>query len=219
MKRLKIPKSLKSVKSLEEFGRIRLSDSFFMRDFLHSEISQIENIPNIPDNPPLAAEAGISLCKNVLEPIQQKLGRISVRSAYRSSTVNEVGARKKYNCAKNESNFAHHIWDKRDKDGFMGATACIIVNSYIDYYEGNANDWLPLAWWIHDNIPSYSSLCFFKNYCAFNISWHENPDYPKEIMSWVSHPEVEGRYLTKKGQPNFEGDHSKYYQNLPCFKK
>ena len=28
-----------SVRSLEEFGRVRLSASFFMRDFLHSEIA------------------------------------------------------------------------------------------------------------------------------------------------------------------------------------
>jgi len=28
------------VRWLEEFGRIRLSQSFFMRDFLHSEIAQ-----------------------------------------------------------------------------------------------------------------------------------------------------------------------------------
>jgi hypothetical protein len=73
----------KSVKALEEFGRIRLSKLFFMRDFLYSEISQIEGIPNIPDDPELAILAGKSLCENVLEPIQEKLGRISIRSAYR----------------------------------------------------------------------------------------------------------------------------------------
>jgi hypothetical protein len=28
-----------SVRSLEELGRVRLSASFFMRDFLHSEIA------------------------------------------------------------------------------------------------------------------------------------------------------------------------------------
>ena len=64
-------RSPQSVKTLENLGRVRLSESFFMRDFLYSEISQIEGIPNIPDNPDLAIEAGRSLCEEVLEPIQQ----------------------------------------------------------------------------------------------------------------------------------------------------
>lgn len=42
-----------SVQALEELGRVQLSKSFFMRDFLYSEISQIEGIANIPDYPAL----------------------------------------------------------------------------------------------------------------------------------------------------------------------
>ena len=80
-------KSPRTVKALEEFGRVQLSKSFFMRDFLYSEISQIEKISNIPDNPDLAIEAGKALCENVLEPIQDALGRICIRSAYRSCAV------------------------------------------------------------------------------------------------------------------------------------
>lgn len=96
-------KSPKSVKTLEDFGRIRLSKSFFMRDFLYSEISQIEGIPNIPDDPDLAILAGTALCENVLEPIQAQLGHISIRSAYRSCAVNAKGAENKnqYNCSRN----------------------------------------------------------------------------------------------------------------------
>ncbi len=85
----------KSVKTLEEFGRVQLSKSFFMRDFLYSEISQIEGIPNIPDYPDIAIEAGKGLCENVLEPIQDSLGRICIRSAYRSCAVNARGAENK----------------------------------------------------------------------------------------------------------------------------
>ena len=69
-------RSPQSVKALEDLGRVRLSDSFFMRDFLHSEISQIECIPNVPEYPDIAIEAGRGLCQNVLEPIQGALGRI-----------------------------------------------------------------------------------------------------------------------------------------------
>jgi hypothetical protein len=78
-----------SVKKLEELGRVQLSKSFFIREFLYSEISQIEKIPNIPDNPDLAIAAGKQLCEQVLEPIQDALGRISIRSAFRSKQVNE----------------------------------------------------------------------------------------------------------------------------------
>ena len=80
------------IKDLEELGRVQLSKSFFMREFLYSEISQIEGIPNIPDDPDLAIAAGKNLCEKVLEPLQEALGRISIRSAFRARAVNAKGA-------------------------------------------------------------------------------------------------------------------------------
>ena len=199
----------KSVKALEDFGRIRLSKSFFMRDFLYSEISQIEGIPNIPDDPELAILAGESLCQNVLEPIQEKLGRISIRSAYRSCAVNAKGAENKnqYNCSRNEENYAGHIWDKRDANGYMGATACIIVNSFIPYYE-RTKHWQALAWFVHENIPAYSHMEFYPKYAAFNISWHESPR--KEISSYA---EPKG-YLTRSSMENFLASHAEEYKEF-----
>ena len=85
-------RKLQTVKALEELGRVQLSKSFFMREFLYSEISQIEGIPNIPDDPDLAIAAGKNLCEKVLEPLQDALGRISVRSAFRARAVNAKGA-------------------------------------------------------------------------------------------------------------------------------
>ena len=202
-------KSPKTVKSLEDFGRSRLSDSFFMRDFLYSEISQIESIPNIPEFPSIAIEAGAQLCQNVLEPIQKKLGRISIRSGYRSSLVNAKGAENKnqYNCSSNESNYARHIWDHCDKNGELGATACIVVNSFVNYYE-KTGDWQALAWWIHDNIPGYSSMYFFPKLAAFNIRWA--PKSEKKIQSYIP---PKG-YLTKPGMENHEGSHELLYQDF-----
>lgn len=198
-----------SVKSLEEFGRTRLSKSFFMRDFLYSEISQIESIPNIPDDPELAILAGKSLCENVLEPIQSMLGRISIRSAYRSCAINARGAENKnqYNCSRNEANYAGHIWDRRDENGHMGATACIIVNSFIPYYE-KTNHWQALAWFIHENILGYSHMQFFPKYAAFNISWHESPI--KEIYSYIN---PKG-FLTRPGMDNFSVPHASEYRDF-----
>jgi hypothetical protein len=203
-------KSPTSVKTLEDFGRIRLSESFFMRDFLYSEISQIEGILNIPDDPELAILAGTQLCENVLEPIQARFGRISIRSGYRSCAVNAKGAenRNQYNCSRNETNYARHIWDRRDaKHGGMGATACIVVNSFIPYYE-QTQDWGALAWWIHDNVPGYSVLEFFPKLAAFNVSWSEHPE--KMISSYVAPKGI----LTRLGMSNFEGMHEREYMLL-----
>ena len=81
----------RSVRALEDFGRIRLSENFFMRDFLYSEIAAINGFPNLPEDPDLAIAAGRQLCENLLEPLQTRFGRISVRSAYRSQEVNGFG--------------------------------------------------------------------------------------------------------------------------------
>lgn len=202
-------RSPKSVKALEELGRVRLSDSFFMRDFLYSEISQIERIPNIPEHPDIAIEAGRSLCQEVLEPIQAALGRVSIRSGYRSPAVNAKGAENKnqYNCSSNESSHAHHIWDYRDKNGEIGATACIVVNSFVDYYE-KTEDWQALAWWIHDNVPGYSSLFFFPKLAAVNIRWSPTPE--KWIKSYVPPKGT----LTKPGDESHSGSHEALYREF-----
>jgi hypothetical protein len=204
-----------SVQSLEKFGRTQLSKSFFMREFLYSEISQIAGIQNIPDNPELAIAAGKNLCEKVLEPIQDALGRITVRSAYRSSAVNQKGAEDKDKCASNAANYAKHIWDVRDRNGYMGATACIIVTSFIPYYE-RTHDWTALAWWIHDHISDYSEIEFFPKFAAFNITWSENPHPPKFIYSYAKNPhtgKVSG-YLTKPDMDNFAGSHEPQYREF-----
>ena len=90
-----------SLQTLEDLGRVRLSPNFFMRDFLYSEISQAEGIANIPVDRDLAVQAGEQLCQNVLEPIQARLGKVSIRSAYRSPDINRIGNEKGYNCASN----------------------------------------------------------------------------------------------------------------------
>jgi hypothetical protein len=198
-----------SVDALEDFGRVRLSKSFFMRDFLYSDISQIYGIPNVPDDRDLAIEAGKRLCQELLEPIQNHFGRIAIRSAYRSQTVNEEGNKKGHNCASNEANYAAHIWDKRDSDGCMGATACIVVPWFHDRYQ-QPGEWRKLAWWIHDHLP-YSTMYFFPKLWAVNLQWHERPE--RRIDSY---PSPKG-CLTKPGMKNHEGSHAHEYVGLPAF--
>ena len=195
-----------SVKALETLGRERLSKSFFTRDFLYSEVANFYGIPNIPENPDLAIANGKRLCEELLEPLQATFGRITIRSGYRSPEVNRVCNEKKLGCARNEANFARHIWDYPDKTGH-GAMACIVVNWYSDCYE-QTGEWQPLAWWIHDHLP-YSTMEFFPKLCAFNIGWHEQPE--RRIGSYI---EPKG-CLTQPGMENHESNHSQWYSGFP----
>src|SRR5262249_56791976 len=112
-----------SVRSLEQLGRMRLSSSFFMRDFLHSEIADFYGIPNIPDDPALAIAAGWRLCEELLEPLQATFGRLAIRSGYRAPAVNAFGNAHRLSCASNERNHARHIWDRRGAPRAHGAPA------------------------------------------------------------------------------------------------
>lgn len=145
-------RKIQSVKALEDFGRVRLSKSFFMRDMLYSEIGNSHDIANIPSDPELAIAAASRLCADLLEPLQERFGWIAIRSAYRSQAVNQFGNENKLSGASNEANYAGHIFDRRDANGHMGATATSFVSSFIDYYERTGH-WQALAWWIHDHLP------------------------------------------------------------------
>ena len=169
---------------LEEIGRIQLSENFFLREFLTSEIAIAYNLVNIPKDLDLAIEAGTNLCEHILEPLQLVWGRIHIRSAYRSEQVNHIGNLNKHNCASNFTNHGAHIWDVRDSKGYLGASACIVIPKYLSYFR-ESEDWVSLAWWIHHNIPDYTDMCFFKHNCAFNVRWSENPVKQQKIKSFI----------------------------------
>jgi len=195
-----------TVKALEDFGRTRLSPSFFMRDFLHSEIANLHGMPNIPDDPDLAIDVGTHLCGEILEPLQRQFGRIAIRSAFRSCTVNQFGNEHGYSCARNETNYGAHIWDRRNAAGHKGAMACVAVPSLTDFLV-DGGDWRAMAWWIHDHLP-YSVAEFYPKLGAFNISWHERPQ--RRIDSYIAPKGT----LTKPGMANHEMRHDSDYAPL-----
>lgn len=171
----------RSYAGLEKLGRVRLSKHFFLRDFLYTEIGNFHAIPNIPEDPDLAIAAGTRLCQELLDPIVETFGPIHVRSSYRSPELNHFGATtaKPQRCAQNPANYAHHIWDRRDDHGRMGACACIVVPWFADQYSRgpdgrNGRDWRDLAWWVHDHLP-YSAMWFFPELAAFNLTWRDDP--------------------------------------------
>ena len=173
-----------SYSALEDLGRVRLSRHFFMRDFLYSEIGNFFGKPNIPDDPNLAIAAGEKLCQELLDPLVETFGPIAVRSAYRSPSLNHFGATeaKPQRCARNEANYAGHIWDIRDDQGRLGACASIVVTWFADQF-AKGRDWRDLAWWIHDHLP-YHAMYFFPKLAAFNLTWREEP--ARTIHSYVA---------------------------------
>jgi len=195
-----------SMRALEDFGRVRLSASFFMRDFLYSEIAGFYGVPNVPDNPDLAIAAGMRLCGELLEPLQKTFGRIAIRSGYRSEKVTAFGNARQHG-ARVELNAAYHIWDLRDKSSLMGAAACVVVPWFADRY-GMGADWRGLAWWIHDHLP-YSHLEFYPKLAAFNIQWREEP--VRRIDSFIAPRGC----LTRPGMANHRGAHARWYQGFP----
>ena len=201
----------RSMKALEKLGRVRLSTHIFMRDMLYSEIANFHGIPNIPDDPDLAIAAGKRLCEELLEPLHATFGHVSIRSAFRSVAVNDYGVenmRRGYNCAATKWNHSRHVWDRRDAEGCMGATACIIIPWFVERYEAGT-PWQTMAWWIHDHLP-YSHMQFFPTCAAFNLGWHEKPE--RRIWSYI--PPTRG-FLTKPGMANHPGDHSPEYSGFP----
>jgi hypothetical protein len=197
-----------SVDALEKFGMVRLSRSFYMREFLYSETANFHGLQNIPDNPDLAIEVGRELCEKLLEPLNATFGRVALRSSFRSSDTNKFCNENGYNCAKNEANYAGHIWDQLDAEGKKGATACIALPWFSDRFNKGA-DWRSLAYWIHDHLP-YSELQFFPSLCAFNISWHENPK--RSIHSFI---EPKGYLVREFNSPS---GFSEMYADFPTLR-
>ena len=166
--------------ALDDLGRERLSRHYFMRDFLYSEISQVHGIPNVPENAELAVKAGRALCRNLLEPLRHVFGHVTIRSAYRSVSVNGFGNCHDMSCSSNKASYANHVWDHEDGDGFMGATACVVIPWFTDWMkEKEGRDWRVLAWFIHDHLP-YSEMVFFIEHAAVNLTWRGDPCHSKQ---------------------------------------
>lgn len=207
-----LKQAIDSVAALTEYGRERLSKNFFMREMLYSEVGNLHGVPNIPEDPELALHAGRQLATQVLEPLLEAFGHITIRSAYRSPTLNAfchelfLGGDATSWCDCNEGAAAHHIWDRRDAEGHLGATATLVIPSYIDHYE-RTGDYRPLGWWIRDNLPGSPEVLFFRRLGAFNIRWYEGPS--TGAIAYSDPPQRE--QLTARGEPGFEGDHSPSY--------
>ena len=213
--------------ALDDFGRERLSKHYFMRDFLYSEIASVHGIPNVPDNAELAIEAGRGLCENLLEPLHSIFGHVTIRSAFRSVSVNGFGNCHKLNCSSNKKSYANHVWDYPDKHGYIGATACIVIPWFVDWLEGHPGyDWRSLAWFIHDHLP-YSEMVFFPVLgpdgellptTGCNLSWRrcrEGPDRPRSCDPRHKIRSFPAGILTAPGMANYAGRHDCRYPNFP----
>ncbi|WP_171130452.1 MULTISPECIES: hypothetical protein [unclassified Ruegeria] len=197
--------------SLETLGRVRLSRHFFMREFLYSEIGNIHQIQNIPDDPDLAIETGRALCETLLDPLQETFGRIAIRSAYRAPDLNRFGNENKLNCARNDNPMECHIWDRGSgEDRIAGAS--VVIPWFADRY-AKGRDWRDLAWWMHDHID-YSEIWFFPKLCAFNLVWRPTP--VKRIDSYIA---PRGCLLRPGGTPDERlEERQTRYGDFPSFR-
>ena len=156
------------MRGLENLGRVRLSRHFFMRDFLYSEIGNVHERQNIPDDPDLAIETGSAFCQTLLDPLEETFGRVAVRSGYRSRALNQFGNENRLNCARNDTPLECHIWDW-GRGAARVAGASVVIPWFTDRFEAG-RDWRDLAWWMHDFLD-YSEIWFFPKLCAFNLVW------------------------------------------------
>ncbi len=183
-----------SMWSLETLGRVRLSKYFFMREFLYSEISNFHEKKNLPENPDLAIEVGRAFCTELLDPLHETFGCVTVRSGYRSPELNKFGNENKLNCARNDYPGECHIWDRGAWDARIGG-ASIVIPWFADQY-AQGRDWRDLAWWIHDHLP-YSEQWYFPKLAAFNLTWEPHPR--RTISSYIA---PRGKLLAAGEEPD-----------------
>jgi hypothetical protein len=200
-----------SMRGLENLGRVRLSRHFFMRDFLYSEIANVHQQQNIPDDPDLAIETGRAFCQTLLDPLEETFGRIAVRSGYRSAALNQFGNENRLNCARNDNPLECHIWDWGRAEARV-AGASVVIPWFADRYE-QGRDWRDLAWWVHDHLP-YSAMYFFPVRAAFNLTWREDP--LRTISSYVA---PKGKLLKAGDEPQESvADRHQRYADFPPFR-
>ncbi len=169
-------KQINSFWDLEELGRIRLSENYYARDFLYSEIGSFYKVQNIPQNIDLFVEAGTCIAQKILEPLRKTFGNVALRSGYRSKELNGFGNKNNLKCASNESNYAQHIWDEKDKNGNIGAVACIFIPWFNDRFK-NELEFTRLAIYLNHHLAgSYNEITFFSRQDCFNIGYRTNPE-------------------------------------------
>ena len=199
------------MRGLETLGRVRLSQYFYMRDFLNSEIANVHQMQNIPDRPAWAIAAGRRLCVELLDPLEETFGRVAVRSGYRSAALNQFGNQNGLNCARNDYPEECHIWDLHEGDAAI-AGASIAIPWFADQYD-QGRDWRDLAWWVHDHLP-YSEMWFFPKLCAFNLSWRPQPW--RKIASYIA---PKGTLLARGAQPDEPlAQRQRRYADFPMFR-
>ncbi len=204
-------RSPKSYLSLEEFGRVRLSRHFQMRNFLYSEISNFYGQPNLPADPDLAIEVGRKLATDLLDPLVETFGPIDIRSGYRSVPLNDFGSTqvKPQKMAGTPKNFAAHIWDERDAKGRKGACVSIGIPWFSAQYN-RGRDWRDLAWWLFDHLDFHEIYVFPKD-AAFNITWREEPEH--RILSYAAPKGA----LFRRGDTPDPNRHARY-RDFPPFR-
>ena len=168
-----------SMKALEKLGRIRLSEHFFMREMLYSEIA---NFPRHPEragrsrprhrrgtgNPALrrAARAVARHLRARLDPLRLPLRR----GQHLRPRAIKQGLQLRRNDLElraprlGPGAMPTAAWEPPPASSSPGSSRATEAGT----------PWQAMAWWVHDHLP-YSDMAFFPTYAAFNLRWCERP--------------------------------------------
>ncbi len=127
---------------VRKLARVRLSQSFFMRDFLYSDITVEREETNVPIRSELAVIAGRELCRTILEPLAQTFGGLTIVCGYLNPT----------HCRLNRRDPKVHCWGFLDDNETIVAGASIYLPWFMDQHS-LATDGKYLAGWVIQNLP------------------------------------------------------------------
>jgi len=123
----------------------RLSEHFRLRELLYSYYAQQRGIVNLPRRPEIIPALRL-LCREVLEPLRQALGRpVLISSGYRTPCVNFcVGGAKNSQHVRGEAADLHCRTEEQARTYYNYIRAHLPFDQLLLEHNGRSG-----AWWVH----------------------------------------------------------------------
>ena len=153
-----------NLQDLEDFGRIRLSKSFLVRDFLYSEAADYFGMSNMPQKPDLMVTTGRELCRRILEPLTATFGPLHIRTGYLADEI----------CAITDQPNDPFQWDRAENGVGIGAGAEIVIPGLPEQLI-NQGAWRSMAYWFSEKLPIHQAI-FSLERCTITVSWNSRPE-------------------------------------------
>ena len=152
-----------NLQDLEDFGRIRLSKSFLVRDFLYSEAADYFGMSNLPQKPDLMITTGRELCRRILEPLTATFGPLHIHTGYLADEI----------CAITDQPSDPFQWDRTEDNDGIGAGAEIFIPGLPEQLI-NQGAWRSIACWVSEKLPIHQAV-FNLERRTITVSWNSRP--------------------------------------------